>query len=338
MARVFISYSSQDATVADQVYARMEAAEHEVWMDRAALRGGEAWLPIIQEKILWADTMVILWSANAVKSRWVLDELTYAHARGKQIIPLQIDHTDGSENIIINARQIIDGRGARLDPALEMVASILSHGYIVEDATRPRQERRRHRPFYQRSLLIALGLVALLIAGGLLMVLRSQGESATVTLTVSGTTPPTLPPGITPSPAPNLIPATLDTLNVWRSANDYPVFARDETLQSIADLHLADLRSRPLSEPSNEYRDQEGRDAQQMADNNNYGGLAEMFVKISEGPLALDELLDEMVRHGGEDVHSLYNEAGFASVQALAAQKYYYVLVLGTKDTNNTGS
>ena len=335
MARVFISYSSQDSEIADRVYSRLEAADHEVWMDRAALRGGDSWLPVIQEKILWSDTMVILWSDNALKSRWVLDELTYAHARGKQIIPLQLDHTDGSENLIINARQMIDARGARLENALEMVANVLSHGYTVPDETRPRREYPAHRPFYRQPLAVLLGGIALvIIAAGLLAALRPVEPGSIVTLTVSGTTPPTLSPGLTPSPVADLIPATLDTLNVWRGENGYAPFARDDTLQSIADLHLADLRSRPLSEPSNEYRDQEGRDAQQMADNAGYGGPAEMFVVISDEPLSLDDMLNEMVKRGGEDIHTRYDEAGFAWVQAIATEKHNYVMVLGTKGDN----
>jgi hypothetical protein len=94
MAKIFISYSSRDALISDSIYARLVASGHEVWMDREAIKGGEDWLQAIQDNLLWAETLVVLWSANALQSEWVQDEIAFARSRRKHIIPVRIDDTD----------------------------------------------------------------------------------------------------------------------------------------------------------------------------------------------------------------------------------------------------
>jgi hypothetical protein len=333
MAKVFISYSSQDAAFADQVYTALEEAGHQIWMDRESLRGGEAWLEVIQNNILWADTMVVVWSANAVASRWVLDELTFAHATGKQIIPLQIDDTDPSRNIIINARQVIDARG-QLELALRRLEIALTQGYVPAnppDDTLSRAAARRARA--SRPMLIVTSLVLLaLVVVALIAFARPDDEPLTVTtLTVPGSPPATTQSATQTAPAASPTPDRfgLETLNQWRADHQMEPLANNATLGLIADRHMRDLRSRPLFESWNEYRDAEGRDVAQMAAEAAYNGQVEMVVKITDEPLTIDELLDEMNRRGGEEVHTAYSEGGLAWVRALATGKYYYVLVLG---------
>ena len=327
MAQIFISYSSQDKHFADMLYSALEANGHEVWMDRAQLRGGDAWVQVIQRSILWAETMIVVWSVNALNSRWVRDELTFAHSRGKQIIPVQIDDTDGSEHIIINALQIIDARQMDTEPMIEQVELALIYGLVPSDEptqhSRPRRARRRW--WFSTAI---MGLIVLLALVSVLPLLRPAGpqESVNVTLTTS-----VVIPSSTPRPGQVIEPISLESLNVWREQNGYPALSEDPTLDELADSHVSDLRSRPLSEPYNEYRDKFGRSVQEMADERGFGGEVEMFVKITDGPMPLADLLDEIIKRGGLDMHTRYDLVGFDWVASVATGNHYYVLIMGRK-------
>jgi len=48
---VFLSYASEDATAAERICATLRAAGIEVWFDRNALRGGDAWDATIRQQI-----------------------------------------------------------------------------------------------------------------------------------------------------------------------------------------------------------------------------------------------------------------------------------------------
>jgi hypothetical protein len=48
---VFLSYASEDATAAERICTTLRAAGIEVWFDRNALRGGDAWDATIRQQI-----------------------------------------------------------------------------------------------------------------------------------------------------------------------------------------------------------------------------------------------------------------------------------------------
>lgn len=327
--KVFISYSSQDQSYADRIYGALEAAGYQVWMDRTGLRGGDAWLQAIQHNILEADTMIVVWSANALQSRWVRDELTFAHSRGKQIIPIQIDDTDGSEHIIINALQMVYTSGFEFEEVMEQVEQALSYGPIErENPTRPRPPRSPSPDRRRWIVMTGVLVIAFVVLIGVMPLLQPANDPPiTVTLT-----PPIIIPSSSPPTQPiTVAPISLDAMNLWRQENGYTPLVPDPILTTLADRHVSDLRSRPLSEPYNEYRDLQGRSAQEMADATDFVGEVEMFVKITDGPMPLSELINEITRRG-EDIQTRFDLAGFDWIRSVATGKHYYVLILGRKN------
>ena len=334
MAKIFISYSSQDRNFANPLYSALEDAGHDVWMDQENLEGGDAWLQMIQDNILWADSVVVVWSASALESRWVKAEITFAHSHNKQIIPLQIDETDGSEHIIINSLQVINARTGGLGAVLRKIEiALMSNPEVtvkippvganvtlaqaVADET-PRAPRR------SRNIMIGVVIVLVLLGGMLPMLRPNQIEPLATTLTVPGSvTAATDPASATPERI------TLDSLNQWRQANQLPPLQNHAALTALADRHMRYLRALPLSVEYDEYVDQAGQDGQTMAAEDGYNGAVVMAVKITDGPAPLAELVAELVSQGGESVHTDFSEAGFASGQSFASGKYYYVLFLG---------
>ncbi|MBZ0303593.1 MAG: TIR domain-containing protein [Anaerolineae bacterium] len=334
MTKIFISYSSRDAEQADRYYQALVEQAHEVWMDRAELKGGQEWVHIIQEQIRWADVMLVLWSAHALASTWVGREITFAEGLNKKIIPVQIDATSPRENIIINALQGIDARYLPFETVINKIEQGFGDGSAEIDTPLDATLRKRAAARPGRDpRLIGGGIVILLLAiGGLMVASRGSGSGQLVTLTPQSTLPPT---AATPArltvvptfPADELDqPATLDRLNAWRAASGLTPLAENAALQAVAEQHISYLRSLPLPEleSTNVFRNADGQDVVYMADAAGYAGSVTLFVETSDTPFSLQALLERL------DGQEIYTEAGFSQVQAIATGKLYWVLILGT--------
>jgi TolB-like protein/Tfp pilus assembly protein PilF len=103
---VFLSYASEDATIAARVADALTAAGIEVWFDQSELRGGDAWDRRIRREIRDCALFIPIISATT-KSRpegyfrleWRLaDERTHLMAKGRVfVLPLGIDATSAAE-------------------------------------------------------------------------------------------------------------------------------------------------------------------------------------------------------------------------------------------------
>lgn len=88
MSDVFISYCRADEAVARRFAEQFEEAGLEVWWDRH-LRTGEDWDQVIEGALRNSRVAVVLWSPEAVASRWVRAEATYAQ-RNAILVPAVI--------------------------------------------------------------------------------------------------------------------------------------------------------------------------------------------------------------------------------------------------------
>lgn len=84
MPDVFISYSRPDEAVARLYADRFIEAGMDVWWD-SHLRSGEEWDRVIEEALRSAHAVVVLWSPDAVASRWVRAEATVAQRKGSLV-------------------------------------------------------------------------------------------------------------------------------------------------------------------------------------------------------------------------------------------------------------
>ena len=91
MADIFISYSSKDFAVADAIRQKFEENGISCWMDKSELRGGADWQENIITGIKSAKVFVLIYSHNAVDSKWVIRELTLADENQLSVIPYNID-------------------------------------------------------------------------------------------------------------------------------------------------------------------------------------------------------------------------------------------------------
>ena len=331
MSKIFISYSSLDSQQAVDYYGALVRLAHEVWMDRADLKGGQEWLQIIQERIRWADTMVVIWSANALASTWVQTELQYAHALGKKIIPVRIDDTSALEHMIVNARQMVDARNHNLNDVMDAIqASIESEhqpGSAYHQVDLPAtKDKNAGLPLKW----IAGGAIVLLALALVLSLAVSTSFNSTVTntrapITVTGQITITPQPALTLAPDALAVAANTDSLNGWRVEQGFAPLTLNLALQQVAMDHVSYLRSLPLAEleQTNVFRTADGRDAQFMAQEAGYNGTVHMLVVITEGTVTLGDLLADI------DDAAQYSEAGFEERRSLSTGNQYFVMILG---------
>lgn len=111
MSTVFLSYSRSDQADAARLASALTAAGLKVWWDHL-IEGGAAFAKRIESALDSADAVVVLWSANAVESDWVLDEA----ARGRDLHKLVPASLDGTPSPLgFRQYQTIDLRAWRAD-------------------------------------------------------------------------------------------------------------------------------------------------------------------------------------------------------------------------------
>ncbi len=91
MRQVFISYSSKDLPQAQAVRHVLEQNGITCWMAPADIPGGSNYTKEIPIAIRNCQAFVLMLSANAQQSHWVLKELDSAVNAGKIILPFQLE-------------------------------------------------------------------------------------------------------------------------------------------------------------------------------------------------------------------------------------------------------
>lgn len=89
LANIFLSYAREDRDCAHKLANVMEAAGHDVWWDRR-LDGGEEFSAEIEAALGKSDVVLVAWSQESVKSRWVRDEANFGCESGT-LVPVSID-------------------------------------------------------------------------------------------------------------------------------------------------------------------------------------------------------------------------------------------------------
>jgi len=93
--RVFLSYSHDDSSTADEVVNELRKAGAKVWVDTEQLRPGETTTHAIDKAINDADTAVLLLSR--MPSPHVLSELRLAQEKEVKIILVILENLDSRE-------------------------------------------------------------------------------------------------------------------------------------------------------------------------------------------------------------------------------------------------
>src|SRR3954453_22317645 len=81
MGDIFVSYAGTDEPQGESVAGALRGLGHRVWRDDE-LPAHRAYADVIEERLKSAAAVIVLWSADAVKSQWVRAEADAARSTG----------------------------------------------------------------------------------------------------------------------------------------------------------------------------------------------------------------------------------------------------------------
>ena len=89
VARIFVSYASEDREYADRLHQWLDGERHEVFLDQDLRDGialGEEWEQRLHERLRWADAVICVVTSAFLASTWCTYEVASARARGSQLV------------------------------------------------------------------------------------------------------------------------------------------------------------------------------------------------------------------------------------------------------------
>jgi DNA/RNA endonuclease G (NUC1) len=164
VADVFLSYSSQDRPQARRVATLLEDNGWTVWWDRG-IEAGAAWEPELEQALARTRAVLVLWSPNSQRSKWVRYEAGIG-AEKNALISVLIDSTKVPEEF--SDKQAADLTGWDGDPRRAEVQAMLAGLARLVAPSRLAQVR----PGYDPRFLGARSPVALPAVTGAAVVLR----------------------------------------------------------------------------------------------------------------------------------------------------------------------
>jgi class 3 adenylate cyclase/tetratricopeptide (TPR) repeat protein len=170
VADIFISYARATAQAAELACAALRRAGYSVWFD-AELQLHRAYTHQIEEQLAEARAVLVLWSADATRSEWVLSEANRAREERKLVqatlepvrLPMPFDQLQCAD--LLNWRGEADARGWQ--SALATIATLVSQTTPTpitprppSHQNRPRESERRHLTFLSAGIAGGAGLAA----------------------------------------------------------------------------------------------------------------------------------------------------------------------------------
>jgi hypothetical protein len=86
--QIFISYSSKDQDIADELFRQFKQSGHPVWLNTDSIPKGDHWYDEMVKGLGETDLLILVISEDAIASKWVTEEWKTFLKMGKRIIPL----------------------------------------------------------------------------------------------------------------------------------------------------------------------------------------------------------------------------------------------------------
>ncbi len=106
---VFISHSSADIWIAEQIAKQIMELGAEIWLDKKDLRGGDVLVDEIIRGIDSCDEALVIVSPASAKSQWVIYEIGVVSGQHKRVTPIlnhvksdAIDRIKGVKSLDLN--------------------------------------------------------------------------------------------------------------------------------------------------------------------------------------------------------------------------------------------
>jgi len=110
LSAIFLSHSSWDASVSQEVAERLRAQGHRsVFLDFDPAQGipaGRDWEQELYHRLRACQAVIVLCSEHSMASHWCFAEITHAKALGKQVFPVKV--APCTIDPVLTSRQILD--------------------------------------------------------------------------------------------------------------------------------------------------------------------------------------------------------------------------------------
>jgi hypothetical protein len=135
--RVFVSYASEDGTLAARIFETLQRSGFEPWLDKDALRGGQDWNLMVEDQLRETDYVLVLQTSALAHKRkgYVNKEIALArdqalNYRGSFLIPLDVGELAPEQRIEeLRGYQHLSLRPERFDSDMEVLISTLRRDY-----------------------------------------------------------------------------------------------------------------------------------------------------------------------------------------------------------------
>jgi len=165
MRDIFISYSREDSSFAGQLYKELSSFEVRGFMDVNDVASGRQISEKLRDSIRLSSAVVVIFSAAARKSNWVMLELGLAESLGKKIIPVLAPGSVYEEAIpesLLDRVAIDADQNAVQQVAAKIVAT--ATGASVEEALEKTLSREQSKRRYQRRISTVLSALSVMLA------------------------------------------------------------------------------------------------------------------------------------------------------------------------------
>jgi TIR domain len=171
MNDIFISYDSEDRPIAQKFADALESRGWSVWWDRE-IPLGKAFDQVIEEELNAARCVIVLWSKQSVRSRWVKTEAAAAADR-ECLLPVLIDDVGiPFEFKRIQTAMLMNWQGDLADPEFNRLVQAIEHLLGQTNSARPTaapKRREKMRPLTSwpgmRTSTLAIAVILVLIVG-----------------------------------------------------------------------------------------------------------------------------------------------------------------------------
>jgi TolB-like protein len=255
---LFISYASQDASVADKICAALEAAGVRCWIAPRDVRAGEPYAAAIVEAINACRMLVLLVTKNAIDSPHVLREVERASSKKRPVLSIRLDTAQLPPELeyFLSANHWLEASSGKIEsvfPALiEAVRGRGTSHIVPGPSSASTAAGGAARPGLNRSLLALVAIVAAVLVYFVVARLWPQKNATPAATEVAAPSPPNTlaatpprPGGAAPAyaPPPHSI-AVLPFTNMSGDAKqDYFSDGLSEellnSLAAIRELHVA---------------------------------------------------------------------------------------------------
>jgi len=181
MKHAFISHSSTDKQLAEEICSSLEKRGINCWIAPRDIDPGKAYGEEIIHAIEQTSATILVLSENSNQSPAVRNEVERAFSYGKAVIPVRIRNVKPSKGLefFVSTAQWIDAWESPMDAKMDQLAQAVKalSGVDTSIGITPPLNTKTNVPHLNKALLTGAVLVSLLIIGYLLIGHFNQGHS-----------------------------------------------------------------------------------------------------------------------------------------------------------------